>query len=318
MDRGALAKLHPSPYQKRIKNLSEDQIIELKKRGDYFQTVFENALYRITHQRIEYYVKDDTDPINEIKIRRLFDFFDETRIVVNKHQRNKKTYWIKPSLFFVNTLKNYTLMNPKKYFLLSKRKVNQTADLYIYLNYVKQTLIYKNQTSFPVHKNLIIKILNCPEFSRDRKKNETIDLYLKEIQAQAPELGLIYAWKPNLNNPMFKDYCIISFNNIDRTKDWMYDANKKEERTIHFFGQHLSYRLLTAMKEAHPNVDLADFDIKDIYTEWLSSPKDFDIKIKAYQDTYYDLWKSNAPEKYPIYYFNHYCHLSGEFAKRTI
>lgn len=317
IDRSELAKLHEAPYQKRIKNLTDVQITELKLEDNFFHTVFENALYRIAKQRIEFTVIDETDPDNSQKTLKLFDFFEEVKIVTNRKNRNKKMYYIKPSLFFAKSLKQYTLINPQKYFELSKGKSNQVGDLYVYLNYVKQTLVYKKQVCFPAHKNLLAKILNCTEFSRDRKKNEVITKYLDLIKAKVPELGLHYEWKPRLENPQYKDYCMISFSNLERTRELMLDPSGREERTEYYFDHHLYFRLILAIKETHPAVDLADFHFKEIFTDWLGSQRDIPVKIKAYQAAYKDLWNDDCHVRYPEHYFAHFKHLSGEFARRT-
>lgn len=318
INRALLAQYHEAPYQNRIKKLSEEDISELKANGEYFHTVFENALFRIGRQRIEYVVNEEGRDKNQEKAVRFFDFFDEIRIQTDPNNRNKKIYLIKPSVFFAKTLKQYTLINPKKYFELTNQKHNAIGDLYVYLNYVKQTLIYKKEVCFHAHKNLLAKVLNLPEYKRDRKKNEVIDKYLKEIQKKVPELGLMVEWKATLEKPQFKDFCMISFNNLTRTEQLLYDPTGREERTIFYFDHHLNFRLMLAMSKTYPDKDITDFYFKEIFTSWVTENRDLQVKYKAYSATYQELgWEEPNP-KYSEYYFREFKHLSGEFSKRSI
>lgn len=315
--RSALAEYHDNPYQKHINKLTDKEIDELKAKDEYFHTIFENALFRIGNQRIVFTANNEADPTGEKSIK-WFDFFDEVKIKTIKSNRNKKVYYVKPSLFFAKTLKQYTLIDPKKYFELSKKRDLQLGDLYVYLNYVKQTLIHRKEVAYTAHKNLLAKVLNCPQYKRDRKKNEIIDACLREIQTKVPKLGLMFEPKARPEKPMYKDLYLLSFNNMEASREFYYGDGKSEERTLLYFDHHLNYRLILALVDAYPSIDMTDFYFHEIFSDWLASERDLPIKYKAYQEAYKDLFNAVPAERYYEAYFRDFRHLSGEFHKRYI
>lgn len=277
------------PHQFRNKTPEQiDEIVENPNKW-VFGNKFENMLYMLSTINIDLLEKDDSLTTHfkySLKPKKLVE---EINVYVDKKNRDKRYYDVRPTDSFFELLSEaYLMMRFDKYITISRTsKKIKLGSLYMALVLLKndQCLKGTGHRWSKGHFNDLTNKLGISHYKAQSKKKQKLGECLDIIKEIDPDLGLDHRF--DYYTPLFK-----FANNIGRTKE----ANRKMK--VFHFERILKYYFIDAYDKKHHAEDANGIDFnKEKFLAWFKSGEtDVLIKTKAYCKAHFIYWKKKIEE----------------------
>ena len=291
-DLGYSTKTHFSEIIKNPQQLAgytPEEIQEMRDQDIWiYETRFENMLYKLQTFQVDLYQKDETLKTDFKYSLKSFKLIDQVDIYVDKKNRSKKYYSVKPTEDFFKLLsESYLMFQFEKFIQLSRKsKKIKLEDVYLYLCTLKNDSKVKKTTDqwLPVEFDILCDKAGISHYKKQARKKIKLKEILDDIITTDPQLNLDYRFD------FYKPMLFFEKNTPQKVDEI------KKMKVFHFERMIKYYFFTTYFEKAVQK----EGKTKELFMKWFEDPtKEVNIKRDAYMKAHKIYWNKPIPKDHP-------------------